>query len=230
MRRVFPEHGATERHEHFRATEDERKKKWDPLLEIIITVALGLAAIVAAGAAYLNEQQDHEATVEFNRALDGAIQASGSLELGSQSQVNDQTIFTQYLADKFTTESKASRVIMNKVMSPELAKEVKWWENAPHTGPTPFTPDNPHFAQGQVVAAQTNAQSYSEEAKAAADEGKALQTSADRYTLVEVILASALFLYGIAGVTKRFIIRLGTLGAGFGIFLIAVGLLIAEAT
>lgn len=36
------------------------------MLEILIAVALGLAAIVAAGAAYLNEKQDHESIVQFD--------------------------------------------------------------------------------------------------------------------------------------------------------------------
>jgi hypothetical protein len=207
-----------------RTTEDERKRRWDPMLEVLIAVALGLAAIVAAGAAYLNERQDHESIVQFDRALALSIEASAHLSLASQSQIDDSAVFTQYLTSK-VTDPRAALAIRSHVMSPRLLKEVTWWESAPQTGPTPFTTANPYFEQGEL----TEAQASSAMAKAAADGGKGDQASADRYTLVVLIISSALFLYGIAGVTRRFTIRVGALGAGAAIFLAAVGILIAEA-
>ena len=52
------------------------------------------------------------------------------------------------------------------------------------------------------------------------------QDKADNYTLVEVILATSLFLYGIAGVTRNMTLKIGTLMTGLGIFAVAIILLL----
>ncbi len=57
-------------------------------------------------------------------------------------------------------------------------------------------------------------------------QAKEEQHKAARYTLIEVILATALFLFGVAGVTHRFTIRLGTFGMGSVILLTALILLL----
>ena len=49
---------------------------WDTRLELIIAIALGCAAIVTAGAVYLNEKQEHKATVDFHRATHLLVEAS----------------------------------------------------------------------------------------------------------------------------------------------------------
>ena len=49
-------------------------------------------------------------------------------------------------------------------------------------------------------------------------EGLDQEHRSNRYTLVEVLIASALFLYGIASVTRRVSIKLGFLGVGFVLF------------
>jgi hypothetical protein len=46
-------------------------------LEIIIAVALGLAAIVTASAVYLNEHQEHKAEVDFHSATHEIVRAVG---------------------------------------------------------------------------------------------------------------------------------------------------------
>jgi hypothetical protein len=57
-------------------------------------------------------------------------------------------------------------------------------------------------------------------------EAKHEQNVSDEYTLVTVILASALFLLGIAGVSSRQSIKIGAVSAGGLIFVIALIVLV----
>ena len=56
-------------------------------------------------------------------------------------------------------------------------------------------------------------------------EAKQQQDNADHYTLVEVIPATALFLDGIAGVTRNMRLKRGTLATGMLIVVISLVLL-----
>jgi len=58
------------------------------------------------------------------------------------------------------------------------------------------------------------------------DQGKHDQEEAAHFELIEVIIATSLFLYGIAGVTRNLTIKLGTLGTGLVIFSVAAALVI----
>jgi hypothetical protein len=122
-------------------SEHEHRGARDTRLDLIIAIALGLAAIVTAGSVFLNEKQEHKATVDFHHATHLLIEANG---LGLR------------------------------------------------------TP------RGADVAAESD-----REFAHAEDQ----QEKATRYTLVEVILASSLFLLGVAGVAKQSRVKLGALAA-----------------
>jgi multisubunit Na+/H+ antiporter MnhB subunit len=47
-------------------------------IELVIAVALGLAAILTAGAVYLNERQEHKATIDFHAATHDLVIASAA--------------------------------------------------------------------------------------------------------------------------------------------------------
>jgi hypothetical protein len=113
-------------------------------------VALGLAAIVTAGAVYLNERQEHKANLDFHQA-------------------------THRLLDATSAGLK-----------------------------TPA---------GRELEATSTA-----EIEAAEDH----QDKAARYTLAEVILATSLFLFGMAGLAARWNIKIGALSAATVVFLVAL--------
>jgi Flp pilus assembly protein TadB len=126
---------------------------WDSRLDLIIAIALGLAAVVTAGSVYLNEKQEHKATVDFHTATHLLVEASD-----------------------FGLRTPRGR---------------------------------------QVDAAASREFDHAEEQ----------QEKATRYTLVEVILASSLFLLGVAGIAGQTRIRLGALGAATITFVSALVLL-----
>jgi Flp pilus assembly protein TadB len=127
---------------------------WESRLDVIIAIALGLAAIVTAGSVYFNEHQEHKANLDFHQATHELLQAT-----------------------VVGIRSPAGR-----------AREL-------------------HSTQ-EVEAAENH------------------QERASRYTLAEVILATSLFLFGVAGISSRWRIKLGALGTATGVFLVAVALLV----
>jgi hypothetical protein len=122
-------------------------------LEIIIAIALGLAAVVIAGAVYLNEHQEHKATVDFHQA-------------------------TQRLLSATTAGLRSPRGRALEVSSTR-----------------------------EVVQAEDH------------------QEKASRYTLAEVILATSLFLFGVAGISSRWRIKIGSLSVATFTFLVALVIL-----
>jgi hypothetical protein len=126
---------------------------WDSRLELLIAIALGLAALVTAGSVYLNEKQEHKATVDFHQATHLLVEAA---DLGMR------------------------------------------------------TP------RGQTLAASADREFQHAESQ---------QEKATRYTLVEVILASSLFLLGVAGIAGQKRVKLGSLTAAGVMFAGALVLL-----
>jgi Flp pilus assembly protein TadB len=127
---------------------------WDSRLEIIIAIALGLAAIVTAGAVYLNEHEEHKATLDFHEATHRLLDATSA-------GINTP---------------------------PGRALEAT--------------------SEGEILRAENH------------------QENAADYTLAEVILATSLFLFGIAGISSRWRIKIGALSVATFVFLVAVVILV----
>ena len=123
---------------------------WEGRLEIIIAVALGLAAIVTAGAVYLNEHQEHKANLNFHQATHRLLNATAA----------------------------GIRTPAGKALE--------------------------RASQDQIQEAEDH------------------QDKAANYTLAEVILATSLFLFGVAGISSRWRIKVGALLVATGVFLIAL--------
>jgi peptidoglycan/LPS O-acetylase OafA/YrhL len=128
----------------------EPSHPWNSRLDVLITIALGLTAIVIAGSIYLNEHQEHDATLDFHQATHHLILAT---------------------AAGLRTPS------------------------------------------GRALAAGSEAKVTSAEDH---------QDKAARYTLAEVILATSLFLFGVAGLSARWRMRIGVFGCGAVVFVVAL--------
>ena len=124
--------------------------KWEGRLEIIIAIALGLAAVVTAGAVYLNEHQEHKANVDFHQATHRLLAGTAA----------------------------GLRTPAGRALERSSAQEVVDAENH--------------------------------------------QDKAANYTLAEVILATSLFLFGVAGISSRWRIKIGALSVATVIFLTAL--------
>jgi hypothetical protein len=124
--------------------------KWEGRLEIIIAIALGLAAVVTAGAVYLNEHQEHKANLDFHQATHRLLDATA--------------------AGIRTPAGHALEVSSTR----------------------------------EILQAESH------------------QDKAASYTLAEVILATSLFLFGVAGISSRWRLKIGALSVASGIFVVAL--------
>jgi hypothetical protein len=209
-----------------RASEHAARSRWTGRLELIITIALGLAAMVGAFAAYRNEQRNHDATAQFSLGVRNFDDAGQFYATGNAAFTHDQSLFLEYAKAIQQNNKQLALYIFNNLMGPTLQAGVKWWEgpnaNSAHPARSPFTDKDPSYGIPQITEAQqrTNA------SRTNFTDAKKQQDKADHFTLVEVILATALFLYGIAGVTRNMTLKIGTLAIGGLIFVISVVLLL----
>src|SRR5215212_877380 len=139
--------------QHSTHTEGGIPRRWESPLEVIIAVALGLAAIVTAGAVYLNEHEEHKATLDFHEATHRLLDATSA-------GIN-------------TPRGRALEAT----------------------------------SEGEILRAEDH------------------QENAADYTLAEVILAASLFLFGIAGISSRWRIKIGALSVATFVFLVAAVIL-----
>jgi hypothetical protein len=136
--------------QHPRPASGAPSSAWEGRLEIIIAIALGLAAIVIAGAVYLNEHQEHKANLDFHQATHRLL-AGTAVGL-------------------------------------------------------------------RTPAGRALERSSSQEVEDAEDH----QERAANYTLAEVILATSLFLFGVAGISSRWRIKIGAFSSATLVFLVAL--------
>jgi hypothetical protein len=204
-----------------------RRRRWTGRLELLITVLLGLAAVAGAFAALKNEQRNHDATFEFSEGIKNFDDSGQFYATGNATFTHDQTLFLEYAKAIQANDKQLATYIFNNLMGQTLQAGVKWWEGpnakTKNPEPTPFTSKNPDYGIPQL----TEAQNSTNASRSNFSEARKEQDKADHFTLVEVILATALFLYGIAGVTRNMTLKLGTLGSGTLIFGAALILLVA---
>jgi hypothetical protein len=187
-------------------------------MAILIAVLLGAAAIVTAFSAYRNELRNHDATIKFNQGVVHTNQASQSYTQGSQVRAQDQALFLEFAKAANAKDQGLVAYVHDTLMSPGLRKSVDWWSNTKDSVDSPFVRQNPYYK----IAQNNRGDELTIEARKDFKEAKHEQNVSDQYTVVEVILASALFLLGIAGVSSRRSIKLGAVSAGGAIFLVAL--------
>jgi hypothetical protein len=196
----------------------EFERRWTGRLEVYIAVILGLSAIVAAFAAYRNELRTHESTLKFNTAIRQLDDANQYYNSGNTVYEEDRTVFIEYAKAIHANDSGLANFLITRIASPQLKGGIRWWEQQKNPPPTPFVPNDTSYGVADYGAADK----LSAKVKVNFEEAKKQQDASDRFTLVEVILATALFLFGIAGVTRRFAIKAGTALGGTAIFLTAL--------
>ncbi len=205
---------------------DESHSHWAGRLELIITIALGLCAIVGAFAAYKNEQRNHEASAQFSQGIANFDDAGQNFSTANTTFSRDQSQFLAYATAIHDNKAKLAAYILHDVMDPTLQSAIRWWQspanvNQKNPARTPFTDKNPNY----TIPELTQATDSTDASKANFAEAKKQQQNADHFTLVEVILATALFLYGIAGVTRNITLKVGTFATGTLIFVVSLALL-----
>lgn len=193
-------------------------------LELVIAVLLGLAAITGAFATYLGHVSEGHSIKKFNQAVQSVNDANLFYTQGNQRLIQDQAIFLEYVKAAITNQDTFAAYVQKTLMSDSLKKAVTWWETGTNTKKydSPFVSADPVYS----IAEYTKASQLDKQTTARFAEGKKDEDTSNRYTLIEVLIASALFLYGIASVTRRYSIKLGFLGLGVTLFALSVAQLV----
>jgi hypothetical protein len=185
--------------------------------ELTLAVLLGLAAIAMAFTSYQADLKRGESLREFqnaNRLNSNSVDAYGQADA---QRALDQQLFVNYSKAALEGNTEAVRYLRNE-LSPDLRQAIVRWENSAGNANSPFDGESPAYEQPLY----TEGDDYAEQSKAAFAVADDLRRDADAFTLIGVFLASALFLYGIAAVSRIPRIRRGLTAVGFVIYVGAV--------
>jgi hypothetical protein len=185
-------------------------------LELAIAIGLGIAAVLTALFVVIIDNHDDKAQVAFNDGVAEITEATGGYLQSSQLKASDEALFGDYatnayaasLGDRFSRDIASYQ--LTGLMREQLREAVLWWSKEQERLPTsqapisPFVEDNPNYPQTELADAEAKSAS----AQASFAEAQDEQNAGDRYLIAGVIVATALFLFGIAGVFKAHALRL----------------------
>ena len=191
----------------------------DTRLEIAIAIGLGLAAILTALCVYLTDVHDDKAQLAFNTGIRDVTEASSGYVQASQLRADDEAKFLEYATRLAEGDSGANYVLRN-LARPELQAMIDWWtENALAKGiKSPFVEENPEFTQPELAAAQEKTDEANEQLATAQDE----LNEGDSFIIASVIVATALFLFGVAGVATVRRLKIGSAVLGYAVFALSL--------
>lgn len=167
--------------------------------EIFAAIILGIAASLAALAAYMGALADGDSLQGYTESTRLLTETAAIYEQGNIVITADQSLFVEY-ASATLAEDAARADFLLSVMSPSLREAVTWWQSRGEVG-TPFDPvdGNPY-----VVTEYDAARDLEVAAQVRFDEGVAADERSDVFELAAVFCALALFFGGIATLfTKR---------------------------
>jgi hypothetical protein len=192
--------------------------RFEQRFEIILAVLLGLAAIATAYAAYQTNLKDGDTLAGYQEGVRLADSASQKYLEANANRTEDQSIFLAVQTIQLDQGEEVAKELLDRLGSEELQKAYEAWD--PENENTPLENDVyalPAFTEAEDL--ESNASNEFARAKDADKRG-------DRFSLVTVILATALFLYGVSAVAKARNVRLATATMGFATFCISLVLFI----
>jgi hypothetical protein len=168
-------------------------------LEIVAGIILGLAATIAAFAAYQGALADGDALEQYTQANLHLSDANFFYNQGNQQLAQDQQVFVTYsVAAQSPGQEQAAEYIRTSLMTENLGAAVDWWLETDEAV-TPFDDleGNPYDLAELATADEEQAA-----ADAAFEAGAEANKVGDQFELAGVILAIALFFGGIATLIK----------------------------
>ena len=208
------------------STRGDWTSRWNGRLEILIAVLLGLAAVATAWAGYQASLMDGEALQAYSQSTIKSDEASFFYSQGNQTAIEDNALFAEYAKANWSgnpDDADLAEYLKNNLMSDELAQAVDWWnEQTDESLESPFVDQNPYLASLESEVSYGEAESLEAESKQLFADGTKRDDTGDEYTLATVILATSLFLLGIAGVFRVFYVRVGLMILGTVLLVIPV--------
>ena len=104
---------------------EKKRRGWPSGLELFVAVALGLAAVASAYAAWRNEQRNHDASAHFSEGIRDYDDGGQFYGEGQSVLSRDQSLFLEYAKAKELRQDKLSKYIFLNLMSPTLQAGVR---------------------------------------------------------------------------------------------------------
>jgi hypothetical protein len=191
-------------------------------LEILIAVLLGIAATATAFASFQGAQKGGDSVRSYNEGISALSDANFYFTRDNSQYDVDLQLFRQYDIARAGGDTATARHIREQLMDGNLRAGVREFERSGDDGPpTPVDAEayeRPDGDQGAELQEKTDRLFA---------EARALDDTGDQYELVVVILALALFFFGLAAVLTRRLLRMSLLGIGTVILLVSLGMLAA---
>lgn len=181
-------------------------------IALAAAIVLGLAAVLTAWSAYRGSLTSDLVLKSYSEQQAAIALANDTFSRADQQEQLETTLFLDWAVATSADNTDAADYLTN-VMGDELFAAVEWWIDQPEeTAPaTPFTPDNPAYADlpSQVLVAEGDAiLAEAETYRLAAEQADA---DSDRFDLANVFFAVVLFVAGLATLVQRRSIQIGFL-------------------
>jgi hypothetical protein len=196
------------------ADAQSRYERLEGRLELIAVILLGLAATATAWGAFQAGQYDGQMLTAFTEANLSLNDANAYYSEGTQTYIEDELIFLRYVEAINEDDIELASYLRESLMSEQLVSAIEWWETDGAEFDTPFVEENPNY----VIESYTLADDLSAATDASFEEGESANEIGDKYNLITVLLAAALFVLGIATSFKVLPVRIGLIAIGTVIF------------
>lgn len=178
--------------------------------EILIAFLLGIAAIATAWASYQSALLQGDSLKEMNRSVRTADSGSQQWNEGNQDYTSQVQLFIEFAKASYAEDTELAAYFKDSLMEEDFAKAVQWWVDDKEGYDSPFYEENtawkvPGWTEGERLDALAEKQFK---------KGARLDNRGDRYDLVTVILATSLFLFGMASILHGRAVRLGMTTVG----------------
>ncbi len=193
--------------------EEERRQRTIDRTEIVIAVLLGIAAILTAWSTFQSAQLGGAVTAAYSEGIRLSDTASQAFNDASATDIADEALFLEFAKASNSGDESTADYIYSSLMSEDLAAAVDWWLEQPDSAGygTPFVEDNPAWS----TVAFDDAAALDEEAQAKFDEAKVQDGLGSEFDVLSIIIAIALFLFGVGSLVRqqRIKVGLGAIGA-----------------
>ena len=196
-------------------------------LAITAAVLLGLAAVLTAWSAY-RESLTTDLVLRNYSEMQALISlANDRYSLRDQQESLEVEVFLSWSVAQAAGNDPAMDSL-ESVMSDELAAAMAWWADQPEDvrPPTPFTEDNPAYADLPSRELISEGDAYMAEADTARIAAEEADAVSDRFDLAQVFFAVVLFVAGLTTIVQRRSIQMGFLALSVAGILAGVAILV----
>jgi hypothetical protein len=164
--------------------------------EIVSAFMLGLVTIATAWSGYQSARWGGVQSTKYSQASALRVESTRASTMAGQQTQIDVALFSNWI-NAYGSENDRLESFYRERFRPEFMPAFEAWV-ATDPANNPESPTSPFVMPEYKLAATQQSQDLEQQASATFEEGKAANQQSDDYILNAVILASVLFLAGIA--------------------------------